>query len=322
MTDPQLGTLYSSDDLIRAGYTYTYLSPMNLNLSQAYVSDGLLAPEAPAYKAIVVTSDQNVTLAGVKALQDDANAGLPVILSGGLPGYYPNGAATDKAAVYAALETLNGSRNVYTTDNGLVASKLQQLNLTPRVAVQTNGTRYPVLRTDNSTDYIYIFSKDSSSQGHITVSSTKAPYLLDSWTGKTTPLLHYQTIGNRTIIPLRLAANQTIALAFSSQLKSEVATPPLHAVRLPSNVLGYSYTTAHGLLLHTSTDVCNNCIFQLSNGTTYNLAVNATTSTTTLTNWTLVTEHWEAPRNMSNAAIQAVKRNTTNPSPRRLGLLA
>ncbi|PYI11721.1 hypothetical protein BO78DRAFT_332935 [Aspergillus sclerotiicarbonarius CBS 121057] len=312
MTNPQLETLYSSNDMIRAGYTYIYLSPANLNLSQAYVSDGLLAPEAPAYKAIVVTSEQNVTLAGVKALQNYANAGLPVILSGGLPGYYPSGAATDQAAVYAALETLNKSRNVYTTGNGEVASKLEQLNLPPRVAVQTNGTWYPVLRTDNSTDYVYIFSKDSSSEGYITVSSIETPYLFDSWTGKTTPLLHYQTASNTTMIPLRLAANQTIVLAFNSRLKSEVATPSLHAVRLPSNVLGYNYTTTNSLLLHTSTDVCSDCIFQLSNGTTHNLAVNTTTPTTTLTNWTLIAEHWEAPSNMSDASIQAAKRNTTH----------
>ncbi|OJZ88644.1 hypothetical protein ASPFODRAFT_130526 [Aspergillus luchuensis CBS 106.47] len=312
MTDPQLETLYPTDDLTKAGYTYTYLSPANFNISQASVSDGLLAPESPAYRAIVVTSDQNVTSAGVMKLQQYANAGLPVIFSGGFPGCYPNGESTDKAAVYAALRTLNGSQNVYATGSGQTASKLQQLNLTPRVAVHTNGTWYPVLRTDNSTDYLFILSRDSDSRGYLTVSSTKTPYLLDSWTGKRRPLLHYQRRGNTTEIPLHLAANQTVAFAFSNELWSEIETPDLHALRVPSNVLGYSYSTSGGLLLHRSTDPCNDCIFQLSNGTSYDLSLNSTSLTSHLRNWTLIAEHWEAPNNISDAAIQAVKRNTTH----------
>ncbi|GKZ27667.1 hypothetical protein AbraCBS73388_005296 [Aspergillus brasiliensis] len=312
MTDPQLETLYPADDLIDAGYTYTYLSPPNLNLSQAYVSDGLLAPEAPAYKAIVVTSNQNVTLAGVSKLQEYADAGLPVILSGGFPGYYPNGAASNEAAVYAALKTLNSSQNVYSTGTGQVASKLQQLSLPPRVAVQTNGTWYPILRTENGTDYVFVYAKDSTSEGNLTVTSTKTPYILDSWTGDRSPLLHYQKSGNTTVIPLRLTANQTVAFAFSNDLKSEIDTPSLHASRVPSNILGYNYSTSGGLLLQTSTDSCSDCTLQLSNGLSYNLAVNSTSLTSDLKNWTLIAEHWEAPSNMSNAAIQAVKRNTTH----------
>ncbi|RDH18585.1 hypothetical protein M747DRAFT_316391 [Aspergillus niger ATCC 13496] len=223
MTDLQLEALYSANNMINTDYTYTYLSPANSNLSQASVAGGLLAPHSPAYKAIVVTSDQNVTLAGVNKLQQYADAGLPVILSG---------------------EALRSSPSVYTTGFGQIALKLEQLNLTPRVAVHSNGTWYPVLRMDNNTDYLFIFSKESASQGKLTVSSTKTPYLLDSWTGKRSPFLHYKRSGNTTVIPLQLAANQTIAFAFSNELKYEIETPSLHASRVPSTVLGYDYSTS------------------------------------------------------------------------------
>ncbi|PWY81019.1 hypothetical protein BO83DRAFT_395915 [Aspergillus eucalypticola CBS 122712] len=174
-----------------------------------------------------------------------------------------------RAAVYAALRTLNGSQNVYATGSGQTASKLQQLNLTPRVAVHTNGTWYPVLRTDNSTDYLFILSRDSDSRGHLT-------------TGKRRPLLHYQRRGNTTEIPLHVAANQTVAFAFSNELWSEIETPYLHALRVPSNVLDYNYSTSCGLLLHTSTDHCNDCNFQLSNGTSYYLSLDSTSLTSNL----------------------------------------
>lgn len=97
---------------------------------------------------------------------------------------------------------------------------------------------------DNNTDYLFIFSKESASQGKLTVSSTKTPYLLDSWTGKRSPFLHYKRSGNTTVIPLQLAANQTIAFAFSNELKYEIETPSLHASRVPSTVLDYDYSTS------------------------------------------------------------------------------
>ncbi|KAI2831767.1 CAZyme family GH106 [Aspergillus niger] len=84
MTDLQLEALYSANNMINTDYTYTYLSPANSNLSQASVAGGLLAPHSPAYKAIVVTSDQNVTLAGVNKLQHSKGyRDLPSQLSGG-----------------------------------------------------------------------------------------------------------------------------------------------------------------------------------------------------------------------------------------------
>lgn len=65
VTDPQVETVYLGQDLIDAGYTYTYLSPNNFNMTNARVTNGLLASNSPAYRAMVVTSHQNVTLDAV-----------------------------------------------------------------------------------------------------------------------------------------------------------------------------------------------------------------------------------------------------------------
>ena len=142
-TDPQVGTVYSGRDLIDNGYTYTYLSPDNFNIPNVYVADNLLAPKGPAYKAMIVTSHQNVTLDAVTRLQEFAQAGLPVILSGGLPGYYASGNASDKSAVSSALQTLKTNENVHSVGANELAQKLTDLNITPRVRVETNGTWYP-----------------------------------------------------------------------------------------------------------------------------------------------------------------------------------
>lgn len=313
VTDPQVGTMYTGQDLIDAGYTYTYLSPDNFNMTNARVADGLLAPESPAYKAMVITSHQNVTLDAVNRLQQYAQDGLPIILSGGLPGYYASSNAADVRAVSLALQKLKNTKNVYSVGTHEIAQKLTALNLAPRVRVQTNGTWYPVFRTDNATDYAFLFSTASSvSSGSITVQTTKTPYFFDSWSGKRAPVLHYQIQNGNLSIPLSLASNQTVVLAFSNELASEIDTPSAHAVQLPPNVLGYNYTKSNGLALHVAPG--SSSTVKLSNGKTHSLKANSTNTRApfNLSNWTLTAEHWEAPSNFSNASIPAVKHNTTH----------
>ncbi|OJJ85351.1 uncharacterized protein ASPGLDRAFT_1516059 [Aspergillus glaucus CBS 516.65] len=313
VTDPQVGTVYSDDDLINAGYTYTYLSPENFNMTNARVANGILAPESPAYKAMVVTSYQNVTLDAVKQLQKFAQDGLPIILSGGLPGYYASSKSADGKAVSPALQTLKNTKNVYTVGTHEIAQKLTDLNLAPRVCVQTNGTWYPVFRTDNTTDYVFIFSTaNSASSGTITVQTTKTPYFFDSWSGKRAPVLQYQVQNGSLSIPLRLASNQTVVLAFSNELASEIDTPSAHAVQLPSNILGYNYTKTNGLALHVAPSTqSSTATVKLSNGKRHSLPRSRATPFK-LSNWTLTAEHWEAPSNFTNASIPAVKHNTTH----------
>ncbi|CAG7921801.1 unnamed protein product [Penicillium olsonii] len=314
-TDPQLNSLYKEDDLIDNGFTYTYLNPANLNLSQAYVSDGILAPEAPAYQALVVTAQENVTLEAVSKIQNFANSGLPVILSGGLPGYYPTGNASDKDAVAAALRNLRNSENVHTASRGKLASKLKALGIRPRVEASTssNATWYPVLRTEHSTDYVFTFSKGSAGQGHLRVNSTKTPYALNSWTGERTALLNYQVHDGYTSIPVTLAQNQTIALAFSDDWEAEVPTPASHAVHVSPEVVGYNFTTQKELVVHVATGAGHaNQSLKLSSGKTHAIPANREVSSFNLQDWTLIAEHWEAPQNMSDATVIADKRNTTH----------
>lgn len=334
VTDPQLGTVYAGSDLVDAGYTYSYLSPDNQDMDDIRVENGLLAPGSPAYRAIVVARHQNVTLESVKKLQQFAQAGLPVILSGGLPGYYPSGNASDtvarQRAVTTALHSLQRTENVYTTGTHQVSQRLTAIGIHPRVRIQTNGTWYPVYRTDNATDidYVFLFSESTSkalSKGTITVQTTKRPYILNSWSGNRSPVVHYQVNNNGTItIPLTLAANQTTVLAFSSSLKNKIDTPATNAVYLPDSVIGYNYTKTAGLALHVSTSHrSSNSTVQLSNGKAHHLPVSSSpapsvqpggsgTKPFKLSNWTLTAEHWTAPANLSHADIPAVKHNTTH----------
>lgn len=308
-TNPSFPTLYSSEDLIGAGYTYTYLSPDNFALPQAKVEGNTLGPDGPAYRAMVITSNSNLTLDGVHYIQKYARAGLPVIISGGDPGVYATHDGSDTAAVKQAVQALKQSRNVYSVSAGKVASKLQDLGIQPRVALQTDGTWYTTWREDaqNGMDHAFVFNYANASTGTVSIASSKAPFFLDPWTGQTKPVLEYTRHGNQVDIPLTLAANQTVVIGFIDGASS----PAQHTTQLPSSVVGYDYSKESGLVLHVSASKDNQALI-LSNGKSFSVAGKGVPVASNLSNWTLVAEHWEAPSNLSDAATVAVKHNTTH----------
>lgn len=71
--------------MIDLGYTYQYLSPDNFQLPNAVVKDNVLAPDAQAFKALVVRGNDTVTPQGIDQLLNLAHAGLPIVFSGGVP---------------------------------------------------------------------------------------------------------------------------------------------------------------------------------------------------------------------------------------------
>ncbi|RAH73281.1 uncharacterized protein BO66DRAFT_464466 [Aspergillus aculeatinus CBS 121060] len=317
-TNPNFPTIYTSSDLEEQGYTYNYLSPHNLALPQATVQKGRLAPAGPAYKAVVVPSTANLTYSALEAIQNYAQRGLPVILSGGDPHFYPTAAGVPVATMQAALVALKKSPNVYSVPAGGVAKQLLALQVLPDVQVRANGTWYPVWRRDDETgtNYCLVFNDNGNfTTGVIEVSTTQTPYLLDAWSGSQAPLLQYEVLDNRTRIPLRLQAHEMLLLSFQPPSAKDAPSQPLHATQLPSVVIGSKRHTANSsaLQLHVIAGEWD-APARLSNGRIINRTAVAVAPSIALSNWTLTAEHWEAPGNITgeNAATIAVKRNTTH----------
>ncbi|PYH97995.1 hypothetical protein BO71DRAFT_447541 [Aspergillus ellipticus CBS 707.79] len=191
-TDPKFPTIYNKTDLINEGFTYVYLSPDNFALPQAHVKNGSLAPDGPEFRAMIIQSSSNMTLGGVREIKKYARAGLPVILSGGLPYAYFTGAG-ETALLRTEISSLKDTENIYTVP----------------------GAKPPA---------------SCLSTGNVSVATTKQPYFLNPWTGEQTPVLQYQQEGGRTIIPLSFAGNQTVIIAFiglrGRDTPVHVTTPP------------------------------------------------------------------------------------------------
>ncbi|KAJ0382930.1 hypothetical protein COL922a_011526 [Colletotrichum nupharicola] len=312
-TDPNMGTLYTSDDLILKRWSYNYLSPDNFALPQAYVGDNLLAPQDARCQALVVLGSQNLTSSGLLKLTEFAEAGLPIIIAGGSPGEYPteNKASDVSFSFDTSLQKLLNISSVYQVAEGEIAEKLEGLGLKPRVGVKTNGTWHTTWRQDSSGNisYAYVFSDAEYSNGELIVQSRGIPYFFDAWTGARESVLYYTTEGSTTTIPLTLAGNQTKIIGFVSSCLEDVVTPELHFTKLSGNVLGYR-ADDQGIVVHAAASA-DPTTLTLSTGDNFCYSTNAASSFE-LTSWDLVLEHWEAPEDMYDAAVAAVKRNTTH----------
>ncbi|KAK6837826.1 hypothetical protein RU639_001536 [Aspergillus parasiticus] len=302
--------------LVDAGYTYSYLSPENFGLAQAYVGNETLGPDGPAYKALVVYSTSNVTYGSIGKIRKFAEAGLPVILVGGDPPQYATAGAASHQTYTKAISELKRAKNVFIVSEDELVYKLGSLHLEPRIRVQANSTWYTTWRESVREDiqFAFIYNDGEASAGNIVVLSEKTPHRLDMWTGLSQPILEYQQTQGKTLIPLTLEANQTALIAFSGPSVSWLRAPAFHALQTPSTVQGYKFSTnsSESVELHVAAGPIDQALV-LSDGRNYHLPPDRTAASSfTLGNWSLTAEHWAAPTNLSDASQIASKFNTTH----------
>lgn len=108
--------------LQEAGYTWDYLSPALLSLPAATVSNGRLAEEGPAYKALIFnaqlwppinTARGDLTVEMAERFIEYAEDGLPIVFVGELPGETPGYDPEHDAQLQTLVAQLAGMANVH-----------------------------------------------------------------------------------------------------------------------------------------------------------------------------------------------------------------
>ncbi|KAK5742028.1 hypothetical protein LTR17_003536 [Elasticomyces elasticus] len=242
---------YEPTDLEIRGFTYEYLSPDNFALTAAKVVDGVLAPDAQAFQALVVRANDSLTVDGVAKLVEFARAGLPVVLAGGVPSSYIDTYSFNAMDVRKSKKSLHGITtlpNVHVTDDYHVAATLAAMGIKPRTQIDSaspgNATVFTTWRHDNATDIDYIFVYNdamyiSQGQGDANVTidfqSTGAPFEYNAWTGVQKPVAAYSKTANSTVIPISLAGNQSTIIAFHC---AAATAHVLHVEEMPEDVVG------------------------------------------------------------------------------------
>lgn len=309
---------YEPADLEDMGYSYEYLSPDNFHLPAAEVVNGILAPNAQAFKALVLRKNDSLTIEGVSKLVEFANAGLPIVIAGGIPSTVLGTVApTVLRQAMRDLDTISRLSNVHITDSYLVGSTIASLGVQPLTKVSTNVSWYTYWRSDPSThiDYVFVYNDamykpqgEGSSVGTIEFQSTKIPYEYNAWTGEKRPILSYTTTNTSTIIPFRLAGNQSTIVAFEPASGNGTA-PPIHLIDGAKDVLSSGLTNGNVVV-----KIGSATTFVTSSGSTKSIPA-PPISPLTLSNWTLTVEHWNPPTDLYNYTGGALKHNTTHQLP-------
>lgn len=235
------------------------------------------------------------------------------MLVDGDPGcyYLEDGSSCDTFA--SQLAAFKDQEMVYSIPADELSPLLQSLEISPRIVADERASLLTVWRDSlqDGAEYAFVFADLVSFSGQITVATTKTPYLLDAWTGERSPILVYSQKGSTTTIPIDLKVNQTMLLAFSDSLSTEIPTPAHHITHSPAQVVGYvAHETAGISVFVESSQSTGTLSTSMGQDITFNSS--DVPAPFGLSNWTLLAEHWEAPSNLSEVKTIAVKRNTTH----------
>ena len=201
--------------LLDSGYSYNLLSESVLGHPHAVVSDGVLASEGPAYKALIVDHVNMISLAAMQRLVEYANAGLNIILFGSdIKRVYGSDRAADVQVLemYARVAGLNNVRVVVTEEE--ILNVLQELGVSSHAKYhvpQLEATLYQDAADGTNYYYLYnnAFPDNSAMMGNhqgdrykgedkvlrnmtVTLEGDGVPYQLDPYTGKVAQIADYK----------------------------------------------------------------------------------------------------------------------------------
>ncbi|MFJ9025393.1 glycosyl hydrolase [Streptomyces sp. NPDC102259] len=220
------------------GWTHQFLSGPLLDLPNATVSGGRLAPNGPAYKALFVEGDffysstPTLATADARRLLTLAEAGLPIVLLGAFdqpltPGVPDDGEAERLRALLARLLALPHVTRI--TDKAAVGDALAGLGVTPDVRHATPSTLLNAHRVTRDADFYYLCNGKHAETVKPAVAAidhevtlrhtrrtpggTTIPYLLDPWTGEVTRIARYTEADGVVTVRVALQPGQVTIVA-------------------------------------------------------------------------------------------------------------
>ncbi|MGN1219515.1 MAG: glycosyl hydrolase [Candidatus Cryptobacteroides sp.] len=242
------------------GYSYDFVSNVNLSLASAKVKNNRLAINGPAYKAIILdqslntrnepVSEKKISYDAACRIFELAEAGLPVIYIGSLPTGNSFFGQDDKAEqIIAIMNKMTELPNVKcASDFSLVPEVLASMNILPDASYSHEKDKSKFInihRADDGIDYYYIYNRGLnansgnqfpwgwSKERELPYSSTSAvvsfrtsgvPYIMNAWDGCITKVIDYEENNGVISIPVELAGNESVIIAFDR-------TGKIHATR-------------------------------------------------------------------------------------------
>ena len=301
-----IGAPWSTNSGIPIGWTHAFATDRVLELPGVVVRNGRLAPEGPAFGAIVLDVDQfggniaEISPDGARLLLGFANAGLPTIVLGDWSAPVSTGVVSAQVdasvqAMIAELLTLPTVVNVL--DQNDIPTALAKLGVTPRVSY-TSSSLMNVHRTDGDTDIYYLANARHAENRVITPINQTAfltaqaagavPYQLDAWTGEISRIAQF-TVQNGMIgvnVALNPGETMIVVLAPPGWAGETKKAPQITATDADAVFLDGDSVVLRASQAGTFTA-------KLADGTVRTAAIGDVPVPIPLTSWSLVAEDWQ-----------------------------
>ncbi|WP_413105647.1 glycosyl hydrolase [Streptomyces sp. Inha503] len=266
-----------------AGYTYDFTGPAQLEGTR--VSGGRLAPDGPAYRALILDRQPTLPVATARLLLSHARAGLPVVIVGNLPTRTPGAHLADQqtARLIRLLDQLLDEPSVRrVADQRDLADALKALGVRPSVDVSAARGLLTVRRTLPRGERYYLYNPTSSSvTADIRVEGTGRPYELDAWSGRATPLGLYRTTRSHITVPLHLAPGGSTVIALDG-----------HHARHATATTGGTVTVSESGRLRLRATASGSYTVTLHDGRKQHVVIPSMGEEQRLDSWHLTVEDW------------------------------
>ncbi|KXS22493.1 hypothetical protein M427DRAFT_65436 [Gonapodya prolifera JEL478] len=280
--------------LAQAGYSYDYDSPFNFNLTCANVTDKKLCATGPAYKALILKQQGDITYSAELKILEYAQASLPIIVIGKVPNYIPGyeEGTQKRDGVRKAMDQLVKTANVRVVNSTQdVFAALDSLGVRPAAKRTTslNQLTYSVHRAQvdagATTDYYWMYNAGNET-AVFDVEFERAPnanaFVMNSWSGVVHALAVLTRLQPAVVaVPgIVLRPGETTVYAFINSSAFEGAV----------ELQGY----ADASVAFTVSTVSNS-----SQSKVANLKLKVVPSLN-LTRWNLTVTTWKAPADLQN----------------------
>lgn len=300
-----IGADWATSNGIPIGWTYSYATDRVLELPGVTVRNGTLAPDGPAFSAIVLTPDffgsstAEISLRGAQVLLGFAKAGLPTVVLGDWStavstGQVPDQVNAEVVATIAALLKQPTVVNVATQDQ--IPGALAQLGITPRVSY-ASSTLKTLHRVDGGTDIYYVANARHAQKDKLALVSETVwltaqtrgavPYHLDAWTGQISRIAQFTRQGSQVGVQVTLNPGQTTIVVLAApgwageQGAAQVTATDADAVFTDGDRVTVRAAKAGD---YTAT---------LADGTVLRATIGSVPAPVSLGSWTLAAEDWQ-----------------------------
>ena len=240
--------------LQEAGFTHDYLDPTLLAMTDTASTAGHVTLGKPAYKALVLDSEQqpasdpvrtSMPLGTARRIATLAKAGLPIIIVGAPPNQTPGRTPAEDATLRAAMTDLATMKNVHqAAHESDVPGLLFSLGIHPDMAPKDSSPVLSAHRHDAAkrTDFYFLYNEGMVTppneptnlfepaegkpfDSDIHLQGEGKPYLLNAWSGQITPITSFTAANGGVTIHLKIAPDDAAIIALSPVAMSSTPAP-------------------------------------------------------------------------------------------------